>query len=101
MAQDVERCGSLLVRIETLAPSGSGRCKSRTSPLTRIANAAFARPGPRPGEIGARRAGRQGLVAAIRQDDLNLRRGMRYGVGTVRCAARASRIGNTKLPKTE
>src|SRR5437870_554717 len=39
-------CGSLSVRIETLAPSGSGRARSRTSPFTRAATAALASPGP-------------------------------------------------------
>src|SRR3989441_8694121 len=39
-------CGSLSVRIDTFAPSGSGRPRSQTLPFTRTASAAFASPGP-------------------------------------------------------
>src|SRR5437773_10952257 len=39
-------CGSLSVRMLTLAPSGRGRAKSQTVPFTRTARAAFASPGP-------------------------------------------------------
>src|SRR5205809_72062 len=39
-------CGSLSVRMVTLAPSGRGRAKSQTVPFTRTARAAFASPGP-------------------------------------------------------